>query len=276
MCYLRSDHDEILPNFPFAWNSKKWRVWLYFSLDKKMIFAGRQYPFSTDVGINFVKDTVLHTSKLLEEPFKYGNWSDMYLNKFPLTKDSDFNVGRILYNRYYHVGYSMMRLEDFVINHSQLHFNDITHSSCYEPMYATLLDPSVATFDWASQDYLNAYGIIDCGEETVFHIGSEVTCLKCGKHFIEAENESMMCDDCKEEFEEDFNSYHCDCCGCAISSLEYAHIVKEEILCENCYINEVETCACCNEECFIDNLTYDRNTNSYICDCCWQEVKNGG
>ena len=43
ICYLKSDRDERLPNFPpeVKWNSKKWRVLLFFSNDWDMIFAGR-------------------------------------------------------------------------------------------------------------------------------------------------------------------------------------------------------------------------------------------
>ena len=73
ICYLRSEKDEKLPFFPkdIPWNSKKWRVWLYFSELRDMMFAGRQYPFSSDRGINYVKDNIKKISfiKLFRKNF---------------------------------------------------------------------------------------------------------------------------------------------------------------------------------------------------------------
>ena len=56
LCYLKGDGDKILPNFPdnVPWNSKKWRMLLHFSDNKDMIFAGRQYPFTTTNALDVV------------------------------------------------------------------------------------------------------------------------------------------------------------------------------------------------------------------------------
>ena len=88
MCYLKSTKNEKLPNFPkeVPWNSKKWRVLLFFSNDWNMIFAGRQYPFYTESGLNFVKD------KILSEKFKLGDWSE-WTNK----KIRGFEANVLLY-----------------------------------------------------------------------------------------------------------------------------------------------------------------------------------
>ena len=62
ICYLRSTDDNvILPHFPddIPWNSKKWRVWLFFSNDQFMFLTGRQYPFSNNLGLNYIKDNIL-------------------------------------------------------------------------------------------------------------------------------------------------------------------------------------------------------------------------
>ena len=48
ICYIRSNRDDYLPDFgDVKWNSKKWRVLLFFSNKWDMLFAGRQYPFIT-------------------------------------------------------------------------------------------------------------------------------------------------------------------------------------------------------------------------------------
>ena len=58
VCYLKGDNEVKLPHFPddVLWNSKKWRVLLYLSNDWKMIFAGKQYPFTTESGMQILLD----------------------------------------------------------------------------------------------------------------------------------------------------------------------------------------------------------------------------
>ena len=47
ICYLKSNKETKLPNFPddVLWNSKKWRLLLHFSENLDVCFSGRQYPF---------------------------------------------------------------------------------------------------------------------------------------------------------------------------------------------------------------------------------------
>ena len=54
ICYLKSEEDTKLPNFPeyIPWNNKKWRVLLFLSDNWEVIFAGRQYPFSSQTGLD--------------------------------------------------------------------------------------------------------------------------------------------------------------------------------------------------------------------------------
>ena len=68
VCYLKSDTDTKLPHFPpeVPWNSKKWRVLIYLSEDKKMVFAGRQYPLTTTIGINFVLKKLLPAGNICQ------------------------------------------------------------------------------------------------------------------------------------------------------------------------------------------------------------------
>ena len=58
--------DVVLPNFPedVKWNNKKWRMWLHFSDNQDMIFAGRQYPFFTSGALDFLRDKILASKEL--------------------------------------------------------------------------------------------------------------------------------------------------------------------------------------------------------------------
>ena len=56
ICYIKTKDDEILPNFPDSvpWNSKKWRMLIHAGENDQIMFAGRQYPFSSKSGIDMV------------------------------------------------------------------------------------------------------------------------------------------------------------------------------------------------------------------------------
>ena len=140
MCYLKSDKDEKLPNFPegVKWNSKKWRVLLYLSENWDMMFAGRQYPFRTDVGINFVKDNLLPQAGL-------GNWSAWTDKKI---KSYDNGVNEFSFRHaYIPYGDNIAPIDEIVMNRkNSLQFNDLLQSSCYEPMYCYKMVES----PWAS------------------------------------------------------------------------------------------------------------------------------
>ena len=61
LCYLKGADNVILPLFPndVPWNSKKWRMLLYVSEYWDMVFAGRQYPFTSTPGLEIVRMELL-------------------------------------------------------------------------------------------------------------------------------------------------------------------------------------------------------------------------
>lgn len=79
VCYLKgSDNFSVLPNFPenIKWNSKKWRMLLFANEKLDMIFAGRQYPFSSIGALNIVREEI---SKIFLT--NYSPWSkEAYIN----------------------------------------------------------------------------------------------------------------------------------------------------------------------------------------------------
>ena len=77
ICYIKGEEEAKLPNFPsdVLWNSKKWRVLLNISDYKDIVFAGRQYPFSSIDLLNKVKDILISKTKILA-PWGYSNWTN--------------------------------------------------------------------------------------------------------------------------------------------------------------------------------------------------------
>ena len=49
ICYIKHNDDCVLPLFPddIKWNSKLWRMLIYFNKDKSLVLAGKQYPFTS-------------------------------------------------------------------------------------------------------------------------------------------------------------------------------------------------------------------------------------
>lgn len=56
IAYLKSDKDDLLPNFPESvpWNNKKWRCLLFWDPERNMFYAGRQYPFFSHSALNYI------------------------------------------------------------------------------------------------------------------------------------------------------------------------------------------------------------------------------
>ena len=129
--YIKTKVNEILHNFPdtVPWNSKKWRVFLFLSDDWKAIFAGRQYPFSSFEGMNFVKDKMLPKYGLGH----YQDWIEASLNTVTnqLTQEP-------LRTRYPYIilGGYIRPIHQVIINKpGSLQFNDLLSSYSYVHMY---------------------------------------------------------------------------------------------------------------------------------------------
>ena len=192
ICYLRAKKMAILPHFPedVIWNSKKWRVLFHFSNDKNMLFAGRQYPFSSKIGIDLIKNNVLqkilphHTwtafHQVQERCFK-----DVYSQSDILIPSGLIAVGDI--------GLPIYKLvEDGENTH---HFDDILRSSVYTPLYAYAMSNNDFWF-MPSQDCTTG----ETSARTRFKIGEKCWCPACGKGYIRYEDR-MLCENCADEYD---------------------------------------------------------------------------
>lgn len=258
ICYLKSSKDEKLPNFPpdVPWNSKKWRVLFYMSDRWDMIFAGRQYPFCTETGLDFVKNKVFPRANLGD----FSSWID---KKYCGFKDKD--VYSNFSHSYVPVVDGLVPLDELVINEpGSLQFNDVLSSSCYDALYA-----------YKRVECFGGYKYAPTHKFTCFHVGGKCNCTRCGKYPIEITS-SFMCNDCELEYgdsEDDMFAY-CPCCG---SRYYYDDGVwvegDEECVCPSCADRETTICDCCGTRHYTSAMVYSRKHNKYLCPECWDEMQ---
>lgn len=257
ICYLKSDKEEVLPNFPFEWNSKKWRVLLYFSTDWNMIMAGRQYPFATSAGLDFITGSLLASSGLCRNSM-WTQWHGELLTSMAFESgEGEFHFD----HAYIPVGKQLIKLDELVTDREgSMQFNDLLRSSCYTPLYA-YRNYSDSWWGGHPTGESQGYG-------TRFYIGGEVPCMHCGEHSIVV-NESMMCRACEEEYgDTDSDDYgYCVCCDRHIH-LDDAHYVNDEIVCDQCFDTETTQCDVCGAYVFNSDIIFDRDAEKYICSWC--------
>jgi hypothetical protein len=261
VCYLRSEHNEILPNFPFPWNTKKWRVLLYLSDDWNMMFAGRQYPFSSDNGINFVlKELILESG--LTKGYKWEEWHDETVD---FLKCEHGDTSYFKFNQpFYPVGRRLVGINDLIKDKAgSMQFNDLLRSSCYKPIYAFKQEPNY----W----FRDEFGLSDYNT-THFNIGGAVPCLCCEKKPLEIEN-TMRCIECEEKYghnDDDLFGY-CSCCGRHVY-IDNALWIEDELVCDQCAETELVRCDCCGDTVFKDEIVYNREKEQYLCRQCQEDL----
>lgn len=258
ICYIRSNRDDYLANFgDVKWNSKKWRVLLFFSTKWDMMFAGRQYPFVTEAGLDFVRESVLPAAHLNE-------WSPWFVDKIKTFSSVDFKF-RFRYP-YVPVGDRLVSMEELIKNEpGSLQFNDLLSSSCYDPMYAYKISKSLW---WGQSD-----PVIVTDYFSRFHIGGSVKCLRCGKANIEL-TESMMCNNCEMNYgssDSDLFGY-CPSCGRRFIYDDGFWVNgAEETICPECADELTEYCSNCGDRYYIEDMIYDRNKEKYVCKWCAED-----
>ena len=254
ICYLKSKDNVKLPNFPedVLWNSKKWRVLFYLSEQEKLLFAGRQYPFSSSQALAKAKNYFL-TKVNPYDPYGYSDWSSPVINSIENGKTQ-----LDLAEPYIAIRGRLYPLDKIVIDcQDPLHFNDVLASSCYSPL-VSIKDNA----NWMPP-------IRDCCT-----VGHNVKCLHCGDYDI-THSEFMVCDECADELglvenEEEEYTY-CDCCGRRILLEESIEVdACGEVICHHC-IDETFICDKCGCRDFVSNLHYDRENNINVCINCRME-----
>lgn len=270
ICYLKATDSAKLPSFPddIVWNSKKWRVLIYVSSDWKMIIAGRQYPFTSKTGIDFVLHQALPSSKLIctsDKRHSWTDWNDTLIDKIKLSNGIEYDFDSM----YIPVGSQLIALDDLVQNvEGSKHYNDVLYSSCYKPIYAFKYMPHMFEIEGGipliSKDF------------TTFNIGGFTYCLWCGEAEVLDGADTMMCEKCELEHGSSDNELftYCDNCGRRIYA-DDAYIIGEEDLCEDCYDKYASRCERCGEVVWNENIHFHEATESYVCDDCLYEINEG-
>lgn len=189
MAYLKSEEDVELPRFPayVPWNNKKWRCLLFFDNYNKLVWDGRQYPFSSDA---ILKATMSACQRFryfdasVPERYYDGFWIDSNLCEW---QDNIVKGGTVLRddnsNRFYVQEPTVFwkgtarPLRSFIKDaDNSLHFNDLLRSSFYTPKM----------YPYMHNNLKNVRAMV---------VGNETKCLCCGENYIEA-SEAMLCNDC--------------------------------------------------------------------------------
>lgn len=235
MVYLKGEDKVTLPCFPNSvpWNSKKWRVLIHASTDDELMFAGRQYPFQSQSGMDIVLNIYNNfmaneaTDYYSKVSSKYYNWKNDYVTTDP--------QGSELAYKYFYFHKTLLPLEEVVTyGMGSLNYNDVLNSTCYTKPYYTILNPCI----WHDSKRRVANPIV---------VGNYVTCLHCGEDDIQI-SETMRCPDCEAKygFEENDNYTHCDCCGARVHVSE-ANYVDDETYCDACCDQYAFICDHCGE-----------------------------
>lgn len=252
ICYLKGADNVTIPLFPESvpWNSKKWRMLLFFSQNWDMMFAGRQYPFTSTPALDIIKNELLETI--------YGNYrmrSDVFCDWDNRYADSDSTNLPIDFT-YVPVRGELLLMTDIVKDAQHaLHFNDLLRSSCYTAPWYSIRN----NYAWCRWEHTHPR----------ITIGGEVMCLHCGKHPI-TNPETMMCDDCELDYGHEENDVYgtCDCCGARIIR-DDATWVGDDLVCDACYETECFICECCDEVYFKSDKIYDKEYGDYVCRYCY-------
>lgn len=267
LCYLKGDKDEKLPNFPddVPWNSKKWRVLLFLSSDGNMIFAGKQYPFETKGGLDFVLDKVLSRTMPSSASSYSRAWSKWNNCIYPEVEVYDDYILQLKVP-YVPIDEKLFPLKEIVKDvRGSKHFNDLLSSSTYKPLYSV----RVVTYSFGQPEILSRIG------RTEFNIGGKTMCLFCGEQEVYGGAETMMCEHCELEYgsiENDLVGY-CAVCDRRMFT-DDAYYVEGEMICADCYEDETIICEGCGESYYRhgEHTRYDEETDTYYCSWCYNDL----
>lgn len=264
ICYFSNNKPEKLSNCPsdFEWPSKKWRCLLFFSENRDMIFASKQYPFEHKEMLNNVLNKLLPQSGLCERKKSWSNWNNQYIKSIQVD-DFTHTYGKLV-----PMSDGMIPLYKLFNTKGDLHYNDILWSISYEePYYAYLLQGK--TFEGENTGRLNR---IYPNTQTRFNVGHPVKCLCCESNRITL-SQMVYCTDClveqlgEQEAARRYEDLFCKCprCGDIFFDETGFFINDEEYVCEYC-ATEVPRCVDC------DNLYDEYGTIFYDdgeCLCIW-------
>lgn len=263
IAYLKSEEDAILPRFPddVPWNNKKWRCLMFFDKNRHLIWAGRQYPFSSNSALDAVHTRLLREFDYFDPnnftsalPEWRNNTFKTVVPKFDEDDNEsyDLNIPHILYNG------MIYPLNNFIKDHKYSNaYNDLLNSHFYTPVY---LSYSYTNFSNTAIPPIEIGGeapCIHCGESHAF----DSQTMLCAKDVLTCTDEMLdgieICPRCGERFIAEEGSYY-----------------HYETYCPDCYEEmEVRACPQCGEEFCTEDGYPDEDTGIvYCCRYCYKEA----
>lgn len=188
--YLKGEDDVELPNFPESvrWNSKKWRMLLYFSEDWNTIIAGRQYPFNSEQAMQILHRFI--ATNLIPN-VHYTPWENEYIMAWPEDNET-------LNDKYARIRNRLFGLRNMVRDCQRpQHYNDVLFSSCYKRpyyMYSNLTPLNEELTGLERGQYTRG---ITTSLAPKIRVGVHTPCICCGEDFHDTD--SMVCDNCYRE-----------------------------------------------------------------------------
>ena len=224
VCYLKSDKNAILPDFPehIPWNNKKWRCLLFFDDNLEFVMASKQYPFESSGALPAITELLRDCG--------FGLWTKWYNSYVDHLHGEGTDKIEFYMENLLPIGDCLIPLNK-VINMSRGHsfYCDLTQSSSYEHPYY-------------------AYNITDCNPfsqtgwtapgKTKINIGETICCPKCGYERRHSTCD-IVCDFCisGRRFEK------CDLCQKIVPSGYRTD--DGYLLCKECYETRTIECARC-------------------------------
>ena len=256
ICYLKpaKDKNVCLPNFPedVKWNTKEWRVLLFFDQNWDMMFAGRQYPFASSAALDYVKDRILPIINM-------GNWLPWEDKKIKGIELENMGEYISLHSPYVPVGNGLVAMNELIVNEpGSLQYNDLLSSTCYDPLY-TFRKHSGLSASYSASRF------------TKIRVGGRVQCLRCGQAPLELNN-SVLCLQCEMEYgNSDSDLFNwCDCCGRRFISDDGFFIEEHnEYICPECAETQADYCECCGALSYKSDLRYSESSHRLLCTECY-------
>lgn len=259
VCYVKTGEDRKISNFPdeVPWNSKKWRMLLFFDIGGDFVMAGKQYPLQSGEALNHFQEAYSRAWKAAREAnegvtscFKFSPWHKEQINSTSLDGlEYKFSVSMIPYGDY------MLGLDEvYTKGENSLQYDDIIKNSTYResvPYAYAITDLRWGLFTDAGITYPNGdqtsrYLFANRRNGPVITAGHEVKCLHCGESVIQTAD-AVLCDRCALEYikpdmlDEDYYPI-CDICG------------ERFIYYDGFWRDDMHVCATCGQK-------YDENLN---------------
>jgi hypothetical protein len=272
MVYLKGGDDQKLNGFGnVLWNSKKWRMLLHTNDDDSIMFAGRQYPFSSKSGI----DKVLEIYNSMFSTDFWGNkqfsgWRADYIDTYVPYDATDMSDVRDLAGKYLVYSNQLVEIGQIVKEgYNALNYNDVLKSTCYKYPYYAVANPY--SYGYPKLERLLEHPVI---------VGQEVPCLHCGQELI-SNAETMRCDDCELEFGTEENDVFgsCDCCGARIYVDDAISVGDDgDLICDHCFSSHAFVCDCCGgvfyegDKVFIPDK-HNEDEGQWYCRGCYEDME---